>query len=67
MDVAGGHGLLLATVLRRHKTMRAVLFDLPHVAAGAAATFARLALPAECESKAATSSKNCHRVPTRSS
>jgi hypothetical protein len=41
MDVAGGHGLLLATVLRRHKTMRGVLFDLPHVAAGAAATFTR--------------------------
>ncbi|HTM26111.1 MAG TPA: methyltransferase [Vicinamibacterales bacterium] len=41
MDVAGGHGLLLATVLRRHKTMRGVLFDLPHVVAGAAATFAR--------------------------
>jgi hypothetical protein len=41
MDVAGGHGLLLATVLRRHKTMRGVLFDLPHVAAGAAATFSR--------------------------
>jgi SAM-dependent methyltransferase len=41
MDVAGGHGLLLATVLRRRKTMRGVLFDLPHVAAGAAATFAR--------------------------
>ena len=41
MDVAGGHGLLLATVLRRHKRMRGVLFDLPHVAAGAAATFAR--------------------------
>src|SRR5205809_1661623 len=41
MDVAGGHGLLLATVLRRHKAMRAVLFDLPHVAAGAAATFTR--------------------------
>ena len=41
MDVAGGHGLLLATVLRQHKAMRGVLFDLPHVAAGAAATFAR--------------------------
>lgn len=41
MDVAGGHGLLLATVLRRHKKMRGVLFDLPHVAAGAAAMFAR--------------------------
>jgi SAM-dependent methyltransferase len=41
MDVAGGHGLLLATVLRRHKKMRGVLFDLPHVAAGANATFTR--------------------------
>jgi SAM-dependent methyltransferase len=41
MDVAGGHGLLLATVLRRHKKMRGMLFDLPHVAAGAAATFTR--------------------------
>ena len=41
MDVAGGHGLLLATVLGRNKTMRGVLFDLPHVAAGAGATFTR--------------------------
>jgi len=41
MDVAGGHGLLLATVLRRHKRMRGVLFDLPHVAANAAMTFTR--------------------------
>jgi SAM-dependent methyltransferase len=41
MDVAGGHGLLLATVLQQHKKMRGVLFDLPHVTAGAAATFAR--------------------------
>ena len=41
MDVAGGHGLLLATVLRRHKRMRGILFDLPHVAAGATATFTR--------------------------
>jgi O-methyltransferase len=38
MDVAG---LLLAAVLRRHKKMHGLLFDLPHVAAGAAATFAR--------------------------
>jgi len=41
MDVAGGHGVLLATILRHRKTMRGVLFDLPHVAAGAAGTFAR--------------------------
>jgi SAM-dependent methyltransferase len=39
MDVAGGQGLLLATILRRHKKMRGVLFDLPQVAAGASATF----------------------------
>jgi hypothetical protein len=44
MDVAGGHGLLLATVLRRHKNMRGVLFDLPHVAANAAMTFTRAGL-----------------------
>ena len=42
MDVAGGHGMLLATILRRHKKMRGVLFDLPHVVAGAAATFHEL-------------------------
>jgi len=41
MDVAGGHGTLLATVLQRHRGMQGVLFDLPHVARGAAATFAR--------------------------
>ena len=46
MDVAGGHGLLLATILRQHKRMRGVLFDLPHVAAGAAATFARAGVTA---------------------
>jgi hypothetical protein len=41
MDVAGGHGLLLATVLRRNKKMRGLLFDLPHVAANATVTFTR--------------------------
>jgi hypothetical protein len=35
MDVAGGHGLLIATVLRKHRKMRGVLFDMPHVVAGA--------------------------------
>jgi len=46
MDVAGGHGQLLATVLGSHKKMRGVLFELPHVAAGAAATFARAGITA---------------------
>ena len=44
MDVAGGHGVLLSTVLQRHKKMRGILFDLPHVAAGAAATFTRVGI-----------------------
>ena len=35
VDVGGGHGLLLATILRAHPSMRGALFDLPHVVAGA--------------------------------
>lgn len=35
VDVAGGHGLLLATILKANKKMRGILFDLPHVTAGA--------------------------------
>lgn len=37
VDVAGGHGLLLATILKANKKMRGMLFDLPHVTAGATA------------------------------
>jgi ubiquinone/menaquinone biosynthesis C-methylase UbiE len=35
VDVAGGHGLMVATVLKANRRMRGVLFDLPHVTAGA--------------------------------
>jgi hypothetical protein len=35
VDVAGGHGLMLATILKAHRKMRGLLFDLPHVTAGA--------------------------------
>ncbi|CAM03302.1 methyltransferase family protein [Saccharopolyspora erythraea NRRL 2338] len=31
VDVAGGHGQLLAEVLRAHPTLRGVLYDAPHV------------------------------------
>ena len=37
VDVAGGHGLMIMTVLKANKKMRGILFDLPHVTAGAAA------------------------------
>jgi hypothetical protein len=35
VDVAGGHGLLLATVLGRNPHLKGTLFDAPHVIAGA--------------------------------
>jgi O-methyltransferase domain/Dimerisation domain len=46
MDVAGGQGLLLATLMQKHKKMKGVLFDLPHVTAAANATFARAGVTA---------------------
>jgi hypothetical protein len=33
-DIGGGHGLLIASVLKRYPDMRGVLFDLPEVVAG---------------------------------
>jgi O-methyltransferase domain len=36
VDVGGGHGLLLATILEKNPQMRGTLFDMPHVVAGAA-------------------------------
>lgn len=35
VDIAGGHGFLLATILARHPRMKGTLYDLPHVIAGA--------------------------------
>lgn len=35
VDIAGGHGEILMSVLRRYPSMRGVLFDLEHVLAGA--------------------------------
>jgi len=34
-DIAGGRGLLLATILRRHPEMRGTLYEMPHVLEGA--------------------------------
>ena len=38
VDVGGAHGHLLATILRRHKKLRGVLYDQPQVVAGAEAS-----------------------------
>jgi O-methyltransferase domain len=40
VDVAGGHGLLLTTILQRFPSLKGVLFDLPDVIAGAKNTLA---------------------------
>jgi len=39
VDVGGGHGALLAAILRRNPSLRGVLFDLPHVVAAAGPIF----------------------------
>jgi len=44
VDVGGGHGLLLATILRAHPDLRGVLFDRPAVVAGAGASRMRPSL-----------------------
>jgi ubiquinone/menaquinone biosynthesis C-methylase UbiE len=37
VDVAGGHGLMIMSILKANRRMRGVLFDLPHVTTGATA------------------------------
>lgn len=49
VDVGGGHGTLLATILRRHLHLNGILFDLPPVAAGARATMAAAGVLERCE------------------
>lgn len=48
VDVGGGHGLLLATVLSAYPAMRGVLFDLPEVVAGAAPTLEEAGIADRC-------------------
>jgi hypothetical protein len=35
VDIAGGHGHVLTSILRKYPAMQGILFDLPHVIAGA--------------------------------
>jgi hypothetical protein len=43
VDVGGGHGQLLATIMAQYGSMRGVLLDVPHVVAGARAVIEPLA------------------------
>ena len=49
VDVGGAHGHLLATILRRHRKLRGVLYDQPQVVAGAGARGFLTGLEDRCE------------------
>ena len=49
VDVAGGHGALLAAVLAANPQARGVLFDQPHVVAGAAPLLREAGVADRCE------------------
>jgi O-methyltransferase/methyltransferase family protein len=48
VDVGGGNGALLAALLRAHPGLRGVLFDLPHVVAGATNVLAKAGVADRC-------------------
>jgi hypothetical protein len=48
MDVGGGHGTLLNVIMQAHPHLRGMLFDLPHVVAGAHAPLAAAGLAERC-------------------
>ncbi len=49
VDVGGGHGQLLASLLQTHPTLHGVLFDLPHVVKGAPPLLAGTGVSERCE------------------
>ena len=48
VDVGGGHGALLAGILKAHPTVRGILFDQPHVVEGAPALLAAAGVADRC-------------------
>jgi hypothetical protein len=49
VDVGGSTGALLAAILRAHPAVRGILFDLPHVVAGAEQVLAEAGVADRCE------------------
>lgn len=49
VDIGGGHGALLAAILRANPTVRGVLFDQPHVVEGALSTLEAAGVADRCE------------------
>ncbi len=51
VDVAGGHGQVIASILQRYPDMKGMLFDLDHVIAGAIPRLHALGLDGRCETR----------------
>jgi hypothetical protein len=51
IDIAGGHGLVLTSILQKYPAMRGVLFDLEHVLAGARPRIDSLGLSNRCRTE----------------
>lgn len=51
IDVGGGHGHLLGTILKATPTLRGVVFDAPHVVAGAPARLAEMGVADRCQAE----------------
>jgi hypothetical protein len=48
-DIAGGHGMVLTSILKKHADVKGILFDQPHVVTGAAERIAELGLTGRCQ------------------
>jgi len=48
-DIGGGHGILLGTILQKHRGLRGIVFDLPNVVRGAEPQIESLGLWSRCE------------------
>lgn len=48
VDVAGGHAVLLTSILKQYQSMKGILFDLEHVVGGAEKRIAELGLSDRC-------------------
>jgi hypothetical protein len=51
VDVAGGHGMVLTSILNKYPNMRGILMDLDHVIAGARPKIAAMNLQDRCETQ----------------
>jgi len=49
VDVGGGHGSVVGSILQKHPTLRGVLYDLDHVVAGAKGLLGSLGVADRCE------------------